>query len=97
MLRLGVVEEGNSEYRFNTVLAPKKSHGQKNLSLKDLMRPCVDFRQLNERLKNDPTPIPCMQTILDGLTGMCYFSQFDLTQSRLAIFSEKKTIPTLNL
>ena len=79
MLELGVVEEGNSDFRFNMVLAPKKSHGQKNLDPKDLLRACTDYRKLNRRLRNDPFPIPNMQEILDQMTGMKYFSQFDLT------------------
>ena len=81
MLRTGVVEEGISCWRFNQVLARKKTFGQTDLTAAQMMRPCTDFRQLNKVTKADPLPIPNAQEIIDGLNGKKYFSQFDLTSA----------------
>ena len=85
MLELGVVSEGVSQYRFNQVLAKKKSFGQTDLSAADLMRPCTDFRLLNKITKRDNLPIPNANEIIDGLNGKKFFSQFDLTSAYWAI------------
>ena len=91
MLKTGVVEEGLSCWRFNQVLAKKKSFGQTDLSAAQLMRPCTDFRQLNKVTKADPLPIPDAQEIIDGLNGKKYFSQFDLTSAYWTIEMDEES------
>ena len=91
MIELGIVQEGLSDWRFNMVLAKKKDFGQKNLSAADLLRPCTDFRILNNKTQNDPTPIPNMQEIIDGMVGKKYFSHFDLTSAYWAILMDENS------
>ena len=85
MIEMGVVEEGISNWRFNQVLAKKKTFGQTDLTPAQCMRPCTDFRLLNKVTKADPLPIPNAQSIIDGLTGKKYFSQYDLTSAYWSI------------
>ena len=85
MIEMGVVEEGISNWRFNQVLATKKSFGQTDLTPAQRMRPCTDFRILNKVTKADPLPIPNAQSIIDGLAGKRFFSQYDLTSAYWAI------------
>ena len=89
MIELGVVSEGNSNFRFNNVLAKKKPFGQTDLTPAELMRPCTDFRRLNSVTKADPLPIPNAQEILDNLAGRKFFSQFNLTSAYWAIEMEE--------
>ena len=67
MIELGVVSEGESDFRFNQVLAAKKTFNQQGLTPADLMRLCTDFRKLNSVTRSDPLPIPNAQEIIDGL------------------------------
>ena len=81
MIEMGVVSEGISKFRFNQVLAKKKTFGQTDLTPAQMMRPCTDFRLLNKVTKRDNLPIPNANEIIDGLIGKRYFSQFDLTSA----------------
>ena len=85
MIAIGVVSEGLSNFRFNQVLAKKKTFGQTDLTPAQMMRPCTDFRLLNQVTKRDNLPIPNANDIIDGLIGKRYFSQFDLTSAYWAI------------
>ena len=91
MLEIGVVQEEETCWRFNQVLAKKKDFGQKGLSKADLLRPCTDFRLLNELTVNDPVPIPNMQEIIDSMAGKKFFSQFDLTSAYWAILMDEQS------
>ena len=48
MIEIGVVQEGLSNFRFNQVLAKKKTFGQTDLTPAQMMRPCTNFRLLNQ-------------------------------------------------
>jgi hypothetical protein len=43
------------------------------------IRPCVDYRKLNEVTQKDAYPIPRMQECLDCLAGAVTFSTLDMT------------------
>ena len=57
------------------------------------VRPCVDFRQLNDRTKKDAFPIPRTQDCLDALEGSVFFSTLDITSAYNQIPIRDEDIP----
>jgi len=72
MLQQGVIEEANSPWSSNVVLAKKKD---------GTLRCCIDFRQLNDITRKDAYPLPRSDACLDAMSGSCLFSTFDLRSS----------------
>ncbi|KAL6737824.1 hypothetical protein Aduo_011435 [Ancylostoma duodenale] len=65
----GIVEKSNSPWAFPIVLVEKKDGS---------LRLCVDYRELNKRIKQDSYPLPTMDAILQSLAGKNFFSTLDL-------------------
>jgi len=65
-----------SDTTFNTpiFIIPKKDE----FGNKTDVRPCLDFRPLNEILPNDCFPLPKISDIFESLAGAQYFSTLDL-------------------
>ena len=91
MKEMGVIVEAESEYRANIVLAKKKDHGQKGLSIKDLLRPCQDYRKLNKKMVTENYPIPNATEIIERLDGCKFFSQYDLSNAFWACTIEENS------
>lgn len=59
------------------MLVPKKEDRSKEKK----GRLVIDYRQLNNCIKDDKFPLPNITDILDSLSGSIYFSKLDLSQS----------------
>ena len=66
----GVIRNSVSPWASPIVLVHKKDGG---------VRPCVDYRKVNELVKPDGFPLPRIQDCLDAVAGSKFFSTFDLT------------------
>ena len=66
----GVIEKSTSSWSALIVLV-RKRNGK--------IRPCVDYRRLNEVTRKDAFPLPRTQDCLDDVAGATLFSTFDLT------------------
>ena len=66
----GVIEKSTSPWSAPIVLV-RKRNGK--------IRPCVDYRRLNEVARKDALPLPRTQDCLDAVAGATLFSTFDLT------------------
>ena len=42
------------------------------------LRPCQDYRYLNEHTVKNPYPLPLITTLIDKLKGAKYFSKMDI-------------------
>ena len=71
-----VIEESFSPWACPIVLV-KKKNGK--------IRPCMDYRRLNDVTVKDAFPLPRIQDCLDAVTGSTYFTTFDLTSGYLQI------------
>ena len=71
-----VIEESFSPWACPIVLV-KKKNGK--------IRPCVDYRWLNDVTVKDAFPLPRIQDCLDAVTGSTHFTTFDLTLGYLQI------------
>lgn len=77
MLANDIIEETISEWSSPVLLVPKKA----DRSNEKKWRLVIDYRQLNNRIKDDKFPLPNITDILDSLSGSIYFSKLDLSQS----------------
>jgi hypothetical protein len=77
MLKDDIIEESQNEWSSPLLIVPKKcdSSGLKK------WRVVIDYRKLNEIIKDDKFPLPNIADILDSLSGSIYFSHLDLNQS----------------
>ena len=57
------------------------------------VRPCVDYRKVNELVKPDGFPLPRIQDCFDAVTGSKLFSTFDLTSGYFQIPLKEADIP----
>ena len=80
----GVIRESVSPWASPIVLVSKKDGG---------VRPCVDYRKLNELVKPDGFPLPRIQDCLDAVAGSSLFSTFDLTSGYFQIPLKEEDIP----
>lgn len=69
LLRKGIIRESKSEYASPIVIV-QKANGK--------MRKCVDYRQLNEKIRKDAYPLPRIEECLDYLGKATMFSTMDL-------------------
>lgn len=70
-MRRGWIEKAVSEWASPILLLRKKSGG---------WRLVVDFRQVNQRTVSDQFPLPRIDSLLERLNGMQWFSAMDLAQ-----------------
>ena len=77
LLKLGVIEETNSEWSFPIVLVNKKGTDEQGNQLKRL---AIEYRALNEIIKDINYPLPDIQTVLSSQAGKKFFSLLDDNQ-----------------
>ena len=80
----GVIRPSFSPWASPIVLVRKKDGG---------VRPCVDYRKVNQLVKPDGFPLPRIQDCLDAVAGSTLFSTFDLTSGYYQIPLKKEDIP----
>ena len=80
----GIIRESNSPWASPICLVRKKS---------GKIRPCVDYRRLNEITKKDAFPLPRIQDCLDAVAGAKFLSTFDLTSGFHQIKIKESDIP----
>lgn len=88
MLDDGIIEPAISEWSSPLLIVPKKS-----LAGEKKWRVVLDYRQLNNRIKTDKFPLPCIDEILNALSGAVYFTHLDLYQGYYQIELDSKSRP----
>ena len=71
MCAAGICRRSNSPWSSGLHMVPKKDGS---------VRPCGDYRRLNERTSGDAYPIPHVQDFAAGLAGCRIFSKIDLVK-----------------
>jgi hypothetical protein len=69
MEEAGIIRKSKSQYA-NAMIMVKKKDGK--------LRPCVDFRELNEKTMLDPYPLALIDDLLEEMAQSKYFSAIDL-------------------
>ena len=69
MIKVGVIQESDSEWASAPVLVRKKDGS---------LRYCIDFRGLNQRTVRDCFPLALIEECLDTLNGSVFFSCVDM-------------------
>jgi len=75
MLSQGIIEESNSEWCSPVVIVPKMKDG-KRIGI----RPCIDFRRINEVTRSDPYPLPRTEELIEAVGSSEFISKFDLAK-----------------
>jgi hypothetical protein len=71
-LEKGYIRPSSSPYAAPFFFVDKKETEE--------MRPCQDYRELNENTIKDSYPLPRIETLIEGLQGMKRFTKLDLRQ-----------------
>lgn len=74
MLKDGIIEPSQSEWSSPILLVPKKNVSDCKIK----WRLVIDYRKVNERIKDDKFPLPNISEIFDSLSGAIYYSHLDL-------------------
>jgi len=69
LLAAGIIRRSRSPWASNVVLVRKKNN---------VLRLCVDYRQLNERTVKDSYALPRVEEILESLSGNKFFTVLDM-------------------
>jgi hypothetical protein len=69
LLKKGLIEPSKSSWGAAIAIAVKKD---------GKLRPCVDWRVLNNQTTKDRFPLPLQEQLFDQLSGAKYFSSLDL-------------------
>ena len=69
LLDKGLIRENLSPYVVATILSPKKD---------DKWKMCTDFGAINKITIRYKFPLPCMDDLMECLSGVSYFSKIDL-------------------
>lgn len=69
LLCAGIIKESRSPYASSIVIVRRKN---------GTIRMCIDYRLLNSRTVPDQYTTPCIDDVLDSLSGSCWFSVLDL-------------------
>jgi len=69
MLKAGIIKESNTPWTSNFVLV-QKANGS--------LRPCVDFRPLNQVTIPDAYPLPRLEELIHSVAGKAFYSTLDL-------------------
>lgn len=83
LLRAGIIKESRSSYASPIVIVRKKNGA---------IRMCIDYQLLNSRTIPDQYTTPCIDEILDSMTGSKWFSVLDLRSGyyQIAMAEEDK-------
>nr|CAD2202708.1 unnamed protein product [Meloidogyne enterolobii] len=76
LLKSGVMVKSDTPWVSNIVLVQKKDGG---------LRPCIDFRKLNEVTVPDHFPLPRLESIMERIGNCNYYSSLDLSSGYLQI------------
>lgn len=76
LLEEGIIEPCQSEWSSPILLVPKKE----TIDKQKQWRLVIDYRKLNNNIKDDKFPLPNITEILDSLSGSVYFTHLDLHQ-----------------
>nr|CAD2199831.1 unnamed protein product [Meloidogyne enterolobii] len=76
LLKSGVLIKSDTPWVSNIVLVQKKDGG---------LRPCIDFRKLNEITVPDHFPLPRFETIMEKVGSCSFYSLLDLSSGYLQI------------
>ena len=71
MLKCGVLKESRTPWRTSLVMVQKKD---------GTLRPCIDFRKLNQVTVEDPFPIPVLEEALGRVAGHEWYTKLDLSK-----------------
>jgi hypothetical protein len=72
----GVIKEAPLGCKWNSPLIVTSKKDEEGNKTKHIV--CVDYRRVNEKLKEDQYPIPLIRDILDGFADCEYFLSIDL-------------------
>ena len=72
MKKTGTVIESRTPWRSSIVLVKKKD---------GTLRPCLDFRKLNEVTIEDPFPIPVLEEALGKVAGYDWYTKLDMSKA----------------
>ncbi|XP_076280086.1 uncharacterized protein LOC143208958 [Lasioglossum baleicum] len=83
LIREGIIQPSTSEYASPIVIVPKKNGSY---------RVCIDYRELNKRIKRDHFPMPLIAEKIDELRNARIFSVIDLKNSYLHVPIAKESV-----
>jgi hypothetical protein len=84
MLKLGVIEECNSEFASPVVMIPK---------LDGSIRFCCDYKRLNDITQPDAFPLPRIDDLIDKIGKAKYMTKIDLSRGYWQVPTEESSIP----